>query len=300
MTSNMIGSTSEPVTATAPSKPYRLEWPTLRGFNFRLLAGVFLVAIITLVTVCAPLIAPYNPDAYDLSAILQAPGPAHLFGTDEIGRDVLSRVIWGGRPVVTVVFFSTILSLVIGMLLGFIASLNPVINSALSRLADIQLSIPSLVFALLAIAIAGSQISNLIVVLALAAWPLHFRVVRGHALAVKRLPYFEVSHLVGSSIYYRVTRNYLPGVLPLLAVTTSVTATVTALSATGLSYLGLGVNLPDWGRMIATSKGQLSDALWASGFPALALILFLFGIQLIADAVSTLAKNKGGISHDQQ
>lgn len=91
--------------------------------------------------------------------------------------------------------------------------------------------------------------------LALAAWPLHFRFVRAHALAVKNLPYFEASELVGSSLFYRVKHNYLPGILPLLAVTTSVTATVTALSATGLSYLGLGVNGADWGRMIAISKG---------------------------------------------
>jgi peptide/nickel transport system permease protein len=300
MSSKTAISSSEPITNELDSSESKKRWLAGQGLNIRLVAGAFLVVSITLMTICAPLIAPYNPDAYDLAAILQAPGQLHLFGTDEIGRDVLSRVIWGGRPVVTVVFFATIFSLVIGVLLGFLSSINPLINSALSRLADIQLSIPSLVFALLAIAVAGSQISNLIIVLALAAWPLHFRVVRAHALAVKRLPYFEVSHLVGSSLYYRAIRNYLPGVLPLLAVTTSVTATVTALSATGLSYLGLGVNVPDWGRMIATSKGQLSDALWASGFPALALILFLLGIQLIADAVSDITKNKGGLSHGQQ
>ncbi len=271
-----------------------------RRTNLRLVVGAALLAGTSIMTLGAPFFAPYSPDFYDLDAILMPPGPAHLFGTDEIGRDVLSRVIWGGRPILFIVFFSTVLSLLIGVTLGFMSSANNLANTALSRLADIQLSIPSLVFALLAIAVAGSQMSNLVVVLALAAWPLHFRVVRAHALAVKKLPYFEASRLAGSSLFYRVMRNYLPGVLPLLAVTTSVTATVTALSATGLSYLGLGVSVPDWGRMIAISKGQLSDAAWASGFPALALILFLLGIQLIADALSDRVKGRGGAPHERR
>lgn len=267
--------------------------------NFRLTAGLLLLGFMSIITIAAPLLGLHDPDAYDLSAILQAPGSEYFFGTDEIGRDIFSRVIWGGRPVLIIVLGSTILSLLMGVFLGFLASVNVYTNTALSRLADIQLSIPSLVFALLAIALAGAQLLNLIIVLALAAWPLHFRVVRAHALVVKKLPYFEASQLAGSSLLYRIKRNYLPGVLPLLAVTTSVTATVIALSATGLSYLGLGVNGADWGRMIAISKGQLSDAPWASGFPALALILFLLGIQLIADAVSDLTKNNRGNQREQ-
>lgn len=267
--------------------------------NARLAAGLLLLAILAVAAILAPLIAPYEPGLYDLEAILQPPSLAHPFGTDEIGRDVLSRVIWGGRPVMIVVVLSTLLSLVIGLVLGFAASASPVANAALSRLADIQLSIPSLVFALLAIAFAGSRIGNLVVVLALAAWPLHFRVVKAHALTVRRLPFHEASQLAGSSPLYTFRRNVLPGVLPIVAVTTSVTATVTALSAAGLSYLGLGVQEPDWGRMIAVSKGHLSDALWASGFPALALVAFLFGVQLVADSVSDRVKDSGGSRNER-
>ena len=257
-----------------------------RATRARVIIGGALLAVVVVVTIAAPQFAPYDPEAYDLLAMLQPPSTAHPFGTDELGRDVLSRVIWGGRPVLLVTVVATLLSLVIGVLLGFLAASGTVANVILSRVADIQLSIPGLVFALLAIALTGNHVANIIVVLALASWPLHFRVVRAHALSVRGLPFAEASRLAGSSPWYRATRNFLPGVVPLIAVTTSVTATVVALSATGLSYLGLGVVMADWGRMIATSKGHLSDALWASGFPALALVIFLFSIQLLADAIA--------------
>lgn len=254
------------------------------------LIGGMLLAVIVVVSIAAPAISPYDPEAYQLTAMLQPPSLAHPFGTDEIGRDVLSRVIWGGRPVLITTVAATLLSLLIGLVMGAVGSTGRIADTVITRIADIQLSIPGLVFALLAIALTGPYLGNIIVVLALAAWPLHFRVVRAHAATVRGLPFTEASKLARSSAWYRITRNYLPGVLPLLSVTTGITATVVALSATGLSYLGLGVVLPDWGRMIAISKGHLSDAPWASGFPSVALVVFLLAVQLIAAAVSGRAR----------
>jgi len=272
----------------APGSGVSIVAPRVRATGA--VVGAVLLGVIVVVSIAAPVLAPYDPEAFTLTAILQAPSPAHPFGTDEIGRDILSRVIWGGRPVLVTTIAATLLSLVIGLIMGTLASTGRIADTIVTRIADIQLSIPGLVFAMLAIALTGAHLGNIVLVLALSAWPLHFRVVRAHAAGVRGLPFTEASTLAGSSAWYRITRNYLPGVLPLLSVTTGITATVVALSATGLSYLGLGVVLPDWGRMIAISKGHLSDAPWASGFPSLALVLFLLSVQLVAAAVSGRAR----------
>ncbi|MDR1511927.1 MAG: ABC transporter permease [Propionibacteriaceae bacterium] len=258
--------------------------------SLRGLIGLTLVGLIVAMSLAAPLLAPFGPEEYDLLSIYAAPSSGHPFGFDEIGRDVLSRVIWGGRPVLLVTVLGTALSVVLGVILGFAAAGGgKITDTVVSRIADIQLSIPALIFALLAIAMVGSKLSNLVIVLALASWPLHFRVVRAQILLTRRLPYVEASRLSGSGPLFRARKHLLPSITPLLAVTTSVTASTVAISATGLSYLGLGVITADWGRMIASSKGHLADAPWAPLYPSLALVTFLLGIQLLADAISARA-----------
>ncbi|MDR2567170.1 MAG: ABC transporter permease [Bifidobacteriaceae bacterium] len=238
--------------------------------------------LLLVVSALAPWLAPHNPEEMNLLGRYAPPSAEFPFGTDDLGRCVLSRVIWGGRPVLAVTVAATALSVAAGVILGALTVGNRWLDIVLTRLADVQLSIPGLVLALLAVTLLGTSLVNIVVVLALTAWPLHFRVVRTHCRMVKRLPFDEASVLAGTKWPRRAIDNYLPGIASVLAATVGVNAAGSALATAGLSYLGLGVTQADWGHMIAATKGHLADAVWAPGFPSLALVALLLGIQLIA------------------
>jgi len=210
----------------------------------------------------------------------------HWFGTDIIGRDVLSRVLWGGIPPLIVGVGSVLIALVLGTAAGVVAGYGGgVVDGVLGRLADIQMSIPGLVLALLVLAIFGAGVSNLIFIIAIESWPLHFRVVRSHVLSVRKLAYVEAAELAGHTRFQIVRRHILPSTLPLLAVTATVNFSHAVLAEAGLSFLGIGIQPPtaDWGMMVSEGQTQLSAAWWISVFPGLALFVVLLCAQLIGD-----------------
>ncbi|WP_435656490.1 ABC transporter permease [Brucella pituitosa] len=254
--------------------------------------GFLIILLWVAAAIFAPLLAPYEPNTSDLMAFLQEPSlnSGHWLGTDDLGRDILSRVFYGARPVLLVATIATLLSALIGSLLGIVAGLsNRLVDQIIARIAEIQLTIPGLVLALLALALFGSRLENLILILALESWPLHLRVARSYTLNARDQGYMEAAWLAGVPLWKSVLRHIVPGLLPLLIATSTISAAFIIMTEAGLSFIGLGIQPPtaDWGLMIAQGKSQLGAAWWLSLMPAFALLSLLLGVQLLGDALSS-------------
>lgn len=276
--------TGHPIAAAGSSRP--------AGFRpGRGSLGIALIALSVGAALFAPVLAPFDPDASDLLSLTTAASfsSGHYLGTDDLGRDILSRLLFGARPVILVAAVATALSVLLGAALGVTAGyVGRWTDQLLGRIADIQLSVPGLILALLAVSLFGSKIENLIVILALESWPLHFRVARSYTQNVKTQGYVEAAWLAGVSRWDVIRRHIVPGLLPLLASTSTISAAFIVMTEAGLSFMGLGIQPPtaDWGLMISQGKSQLGAAWWLSIFPAAALLSLLFGIQLVGDAAA--------------
>lgn len=236
--------------------------------------------------VAAPLVAPRDPNEQDLIRLLEGPSLEFPMGTDLLGRDLLSRVIWGGGPPLLVGMLAVLLALAIGVTAGVLAGYREgFLDGLISRVADIQMSIPGLALALLVLVMLGSSVTNLVLVIAIESWPLHFRVVRSHVQTVRRHGYIEAAGLAGLTRWQIIRRHVVPSALPILAVTATVNFSHAVLAEAGLSFLGIGIQPPraDWGVMVAEGQSQLGDAWWISVFPGLALLAMLWSVQMIGD-----------------
>lgn len=250
---------------------------------------VFLAIVMMTVIVVTTLLAPFMPaDPYrqDLMAMLLPPSLEYPMGTDMLGRDVAARVLWGGIPPLFVAFSATVLAVTIGLSFGLIAGYRQGwLDSLLCRLADIQMSIPGLVLALLILVLFGSSITNLIIVIALESWTMHFRVVRSQAQSTRHLAFVEAASLAGLKGPAIVIRHILPATLPLLAVTATANFSQALLMEAALSFLGIGIQPPtaDWGMMVSEGQSQLLGAWWIAIFPGIALFLVMWSAQVIGD-----------------
>ncbi|MHA6689605.1 ABC transporter permease [Devosia sp. A449] len=277
------------VSETVPT----IEMTRMRGnpLPLRGYIGLAMIGLCLVVAVLAPWIAPFEPNKSDLMALMSPPSlsTGHWLGTDDLGRDIFSRILYGAQPVMLVGAIATALSLVLGATLGMAAGAGHAwLDQFLSRLADVQMTIPGLVLALLALSLFGTKLENLILILAIEAWPLHFRVARGYMQNVRTQGYMEAAWLAGVPGWRAIWRHAVPGLIPLLSVTASISAAGIIMTEAGLSFIGLGVQPPtaDWGLMISQGKVQLGSAWWLSIMPAIALGVLLVGVQFLGDALS--------------
>jgi peptide/nickel transport system permease protein len=284
-TLSALGTDSGPDPAGASPQQTGQSGVTWRGA----LAGWVGIAILTVtavVTIFAPLIAPYGSNDQNLLGILKAPSAVHPFGTDELGRDVLTRVIYGGREALLITVLATAAGVLLGVALGMWTALSRRwTDNVVGRLADVQLALPSILLALVVLSFSGSNPVSLVVVLALGVWVLVFRVVRAHARSVAAQPFVEAARLAGAGTWQVVRRHVLPATLPLVAVATALSFSTVLLAESSLSFLGLGVQppTPDWGNMVAEGQTTLDGAWWVSIFPGLAIVFVIIGVQLTAD-----------------
>ncbi|MFC5950491.1 ABC transporter permease [Pseudonocardia lutea] len=253
------------------------------------IVGAVVVVAVAVLTIAAPLVAPHDPLAQDLTGLLRPPSAVHPFGTDELGRDVLSRVLYGGRVALGVSLVATVLSAVLGVGLGVVAALGGRYwDATLGRLADVQLAVPGILLALVVLAFAGSGTVALVVVLALGSWVLNFRIARVHATFVAAQPFIEAARLAGASTVEVVRRHVVPALGPLVLVAATLTFSTVLLLESSLGFLGLGVQppTPDWGQMVASGQAQLAGAWWVSIFPGAALVVVIVGVQLAGDRLA--------------
>jgi peptide/nickel transport system permease protein len=254
--------------------------------------GAALLVLLFALAVAGPWLGLPDPTRGDLRARMAGPTiswaglGAHPLGTDQLGRDILSRIVVGSRVTLMIAGSAVVLGGVIGVALGLIAGyFGGWYDRVLMRLVDIQLAFPLMLLALLVVAALGPSLHNLIAVLALTSWVRYARIVRGQVLTVRELEFVQAARALGASHFRILARHILPNVLtPILVVATLELARTIVLEA-GLSFLGLGIQppSPSWGRMLADGRTYIASAWWIITLPGLALMLTVLGVNLLGD-----------------
>ncbi|MDQ2803535.1 MAG: ABC transporter permease subunit [Pseudomonadota bacterium] len=274
--------------------PFAEFWRRFRRKHVALGAGVILLLIV-LAAVAAPIIAPYDPAAPDYDNVLAGPSLAHLFGTDSYGRDILSRVIWGGRISLSVGFISVIVGGVVGVLLGLVSGFfGGWVDSLIMRAADVLFAFPGLLLALAVVAVLGPGISNVIWATAVFGVPAFARLVRGDTLALKQAVYVQAARSIGVSRWRLALVHILPGAMPGVIVNASLRLGNNILTAASLSFLGLGAQppSPEWGAMLADGRSYLGVADWLTLFPGLAIFVTVLAFNVLGDGLRDALSQK--------
>jgi len=265
---------------------------TRAGRSKRGVIGVVIIGVVVMAAVFADQIAPYDPIRTSLADRLRPPGftpeagPAHLFGTDQLGRDLLSRVIHGARISLLVGFVSVALAGAVGVGLGLTSGYyGGMWDQITMRWVDVQLAFPSVVLAIAVLAIFGNSFINVIVVLAMASWVVYARLVRGLTLSIREKEYVEGARAIGCRDSRILARYILPNALPAIVVIATYQFAVMIIAESGLSFLGLGVPppAPTWGAGINAGRDYLAQAWWVTTFPGLALMITIMGATFLGD-----------------
>ncbi len=265
-----------------------LAWQRIRR-NRLAMAGLVIVGLLLLVAILAPLIAPHDPLAQNLSRRLLPPGtPGNLLGTDDFGRDILSRIIHGARITLYIIALVAVTAPVLGLLIGTVAGyFGGWIDAALMRLTDIFLAFPRLILALALVAVLGPGIENAVLAIALTAWPPYARVARAETLTVRSSDYIAAIRLQGASAPRIIAGHVVPMCLPSVVIRVTLDMAGVILIAAGLGFLGLGVlpPTPEWGLMISSGRKYLFEQWWVATMPGLAIFIVSLGFNLLGDGL---------------
>jgi peptide/nickel transport system permease protein len=252
------------------------------------LIGFIVLCIIILLSLFSQFIAPYDPTMVDVKNIRQGPSSEHWFGTDELGRDNLSRIIYGTRITLFVMVSSISVSLIVGTILGLFAGyVGGVIDAIIMRIVDAILCFPILILALSIVAFLGPGIRNTMIAVAVANTPKFVRVVRGQVLSIKESEYINAARAVGCSRVRILFKEILPNSLDAVLVYASLQASMAIITESSLSFLGLGVQppTPSWGWMVAVGMKFWNSGWWMSFFPGLAIFITVLSINFMGDAL---------------
>jgi ABC-type dipeptide/oligopeptide/nickel transport system permease subunit len=256
-------------------------------FSFSML-GMGAAGALVLGTIAVPFLTPYNPNVNDLTAVLQAPSSTHWFGTDHLGRDIFTRVLYGGQISLIIAVVVQIISVVIGGLLGLFAGyFGGKTDKVIMAITNIIFSFPGLLFAIAIMAALGPSIFNLILALGLVSWPEMCRLVRSQTLSLKEREFVEGGHALGANVFRILFRYILPNCYGNMAVIATLGMASTILAEASLSFLGLGVQAPDpsWGSMVNQGKDYMFLAPWYLFVPGIVMFITILGINLCGDAL---------------
>jgi peptide/nickel transport system permease protein len=260
------------------------------------LIGVVIVLVFIALALFGSMIAPHRYDAIIRGAARLPPSAEYPFGTDRLGRDVYSRVLWGARDIIVLPTVTTILSVIfgaaIGLTLGYVGGW---LDDVISRALDSLLAIPALILALVMLGTIGPSAVGIIIVVVILYTPIVARVVRSATLSLRSAGYIEAAKLRGESTVYILFRELLPGVLPALMVEASLRFTYAIFLTASLGFLGLGVQppSPDWGRMVNEARDSFTQTPWALWFPAGAIALLVIGVNLLSDGLRRIFRYEG-------
>lgn len=255
------------------------------------IAGTALISLLLVVVIAAPLIATHNPLEQDFAVRLRPPGPGHWFGTDQFGRDIFSRVVYGSRIAIQIILIVSLISGILGTVLGTVAGyFGGRIDELIMRLTDIFLAFPSLVLAIAFASALGPALSNAIVAIALVTWTPTARLARAEALRIKQHDFVEAARALGAQDPRVIVRHILPSALSVVIVQLTLRMGTIVLTAAGLGFLGLGAQppTPEWGAMVSDGRNYLVDQWWMSTLPGLAIALTVLGFNLLGDGVRDL------------
>lgn len=250
--------------------------------------GAAIIVVVALIAILAPLLAPYAPNAQNLADRLEPPGSAHWLGTDELGRDILSRLIFGARVTLGIVALVSVVTAPIGLVLGCTAGyFGGWVEATLMRVTDVFLALPRLILALAFVAALGPGIENAVLAIAIVSWPPYARVARAETLALRRAEFIDAARLAGASGGRIVLRHIMPLCLPSVVVRMSLDMAGVVLIAAGLGFLGLGAQPPtaEWGAMIATGRQYMLDHWWVAAMPGIAIAVLSLAFNLLGDGL---------------
>lgn len=252
------------------------------------LFGLVIFGFFLVLTVVGRWIAPFDPNEGDLLNSLAAPSAAHWFGTDELGRDVLSRVVDGTRIAVVVALLSVAVAMVIGVVIGIMAGyFGGVVDTVLIRSQDVLFAFPTLLLAIIIVAVLGPGLLNAVLAIAIVYTPRFARIARATALTVRTSEYLDAARLAGTREHTILVRHMLPNVFPSVVVLAALSMSTAQLAYASLSFLGLGVSPPqaDWGSMLSKARDFVTFAPWLVVFPSIALVLLMLAFNVLGDAV---------------
>ena len=279
---------SDPMSEIGESDTWMDQVKTLIRQNKLAAASAVLILLIILAAVFAPLVAPYDHLAQSLTDRLQTPSMAHWLGTDELGRDVLSRIIFGARISLTIGLVPTLISMAIGTVLGLCAGVyGGKVDFVIMRLADVMLAFPSLLLAMVVMYTMGGGLINIFIALSLINWASTARVVRSQTLSLKEKEYVEAARSIGVSRWKIMFRHILPNCLPSLIVLFTLNIPSAILSEASLSFLGVGAQPPSasWGLMAVRGKKYLFSEPWLCIAPSVAIMIVVLAFNFLGDGL---------------
>ena len=252
------------------------------------MVGLGLIAAFILLAVAAPLVAPYDPLKTSWTLVRKAPSAAHWFGTDDLGRDVLARVLYGARASLLAGAISVVIALSIGVPIGMIAGYRGgFVDALISRITDAMLACPFLILAIALAAFLGPSLGNAMIAIGISATPIFVRLTRGEVLNVKVEEYVEAARSVGDTDLQIAVRHILPNIMPALLVQATLSVAAAIIAEAALSFLGLGQQppAPSWGSMLNAAQRFLTNAPWMAIWPGLAIFLVVLSLNLLGDGL---------------
>lgn len=279
--------TLEDDAALAEERPAARAWRRLRQRKSAML-GLVVICVLILLAIFAPLVAPYDPAQQSWTAVRKPPSWAHWLGTDESGRDLLSRVIHGARASLLAGVVSVSIALTAGVPIGLLAGYRGGWTDALiSRITDAMLACPNLILAIALAAFLGPSLTNAMIAIGITATPVFVRLTRGQVLTVKVEDYVEAARAVGNPAWRIAVRHILPNILPALLVQATLAIAAAIIAEASLSFLGLGQQppAPSWGSMLNTAQRFLINAPWMAVWPGLAIFLSVLSFNLVGDGL---------------
>lgn len=252
------------------------------------LVGLFFVSLVVLSAVFAPAIAPEGPNEQDLFNRLDSPSAEHPMGTDQLGRDVLSRLLYGAQISLKIAVVVVAITLAIGTAVGVVAGYaGGWVDEALMRMVDILLAFPGILLALVIAGILGPSLTNIMIALAVVGWTQYARIIRGSVLSVKEEEFVKSAQLMGVSRTRIVLRHIVPNVVTPVVVLATMDMAYVILGTAGLSFLGLGAQppTPEWGTMLSQGRNHVDTAWWVVNFPGLAIMITVLGFNLLGDGL---------------
>lgn len=253
--------------------------------------GLAIITCLLFIAIFASVLAPYDPFKVETGNRLKPPSSEHLLGTDDMGRDILSRILYGSRISIMVGVVVVAISLSLGVPLGAISGyFGGKIDSALMRITDIFLGLPSLILALAIAAALGRGIMNTMIAISITWWPWYARLVRGQTLSIREMGYIEAAKAAGGSSFRIILTHVLPNCISPIIVTASMDMGYTILAAAGLGFIGLGAQppSPEWGLMVSIGRTYMMNYPWVATFPGLAILITVLGFNLVGDGLRDL------------
>jgi peptide/nickel transport system permease protein len=251
-------------------------------------AGFVIVILYLICALVAPYFAPYDPIKQDLPNTLKPPSMKHFFGTDEFGRDIFSRIIFGARISLFIGTGAVTIAFILGIILGTLAGFyGGKVDSVIMRIMDIKLSFPAILLAIVIVTILGPGLVNVLIAVGIQATPTFARMIRGSVLSVKENEYVTAGRAMGASDLRLILCHILPNSLAPVIVLATLQIGTAIISASGLSFLGLGAQppTPEWGAMLASGRNYLRAAPWVATTPGLAIMAVVFGFNLLGDGL---------------